>query len=29
MLAATWVAPIRNFTVGLDALRQKNEEAAA
>jgi len=28
MLAATWVAPIRNFTVGLDALRQKNEEAA-
>jgi large subunit ribosomal protein L10 len=27
MLAATWMAPIRNFTIGLDALRKKNEEA--
>jgi large subunit ribosomal protein L10 len=27
MLAATWMAPITNFTIGLDALRQKNEEA--
>ena len=28
MLAATWMAPITNFTIGLDALRKKNEEAA-
>lgn len=28
MLAATWMAPITNFTIGLDALRQKNEEEA-
>jgi large subunit ribosomal protein L10 len=28
MLAATWVAPIRNFTIGLDALRQKKETEA-
>ena len=27
MLAATWMAPITNFTIGLDALRRKNEEA--
>ena len=27
MLAATWMAPVRNFTIGLDALRQKREEA--
>ena len=29
MLAATWMAPITNFTIGLDALRAKNEEEAA
>jgi large subunit ribosomal protein L10 len=28
MLAATWIAPITNFTIGLDALRKKKEEAA-
>jgi large subunit ribosomal protein L10 len=28
MLAATWMAPIANFTIGLDALRQKREEEA-
>jgi len=28
MLAATWMAPITNFTIGLDALRKKNEEEA-
>ncbi|MDY0122326.1 MAG: 50S ribosomal protein L10 [Sulfurimonas sp.] len=28
MLAATWMAPITNFTIGLDALRQKREEEA-
>ncbi|VAY87098.1 LSU ribosomal protein L10p (P0) [hydrothermal vent metagenome] len=27
-LAATWMAPVTNFTVGLDALRKKKEEAA-
>jgi large subunit ribosomal protein L10 len=27
MLAATWMAPVTNFTIGLDALRQKKEEA--
>jgi large subunit ribosomal protein L10 len=26
MLAATWMAPITNFTIGLDALRKKKEE---
>jgi large subunit ribosomal protein L10 len=29
MLAATWMAPITNFTIGLDALRKKKEEEAA
>jgi large subunit ribosomal protein L10 len=29
MLAATWMAPITNFTIGLDALRSKKEEEAA
>ena len=29
MLAATWMAPIANFTIGLDALRQKKEEESA
>ena len=29
MLAATWMAPIQNFTIGLDALRQQKEEASA
>jgi len=28
MLAATWMAPIRNLAVGIDALRQKKEEEA-
>ena len=28
MLAATWMAPVANFTIGLDALRQKKEEEA-
>jgi large subunit ribosomal protein L10 len=28
MLAATWMAPIANFTIGLDALRRKIEEQA-
>lgn len=28
MLAATWMAPIANFTIGLDALRRKLEEQA-
>jgi large subunit ribosomal protein L10 len=27
MLAATWMAPIRNMAVGIDALRRKKEEA--
>ncbi|MDD5373815.1 MAG: 50S ribosomal protein L10 [Sulfurimonas sp.] len=27
MLAATWMAPVTCFTIGLDALRQKREEA--
>jgi large subunit ribosomal protein L10 len=27
MLAATWMAPVANFTIGLDALRKKREEA--
>jgi large subunit ribosomal protein L10 len=29
MLAATWMAPITNFTIGLDALKRKKEEEAA
>jgi len=29
MLAATWMAPVTNFTIGLDALRKKKEEEAA
>jgi large subunit ribosomal protein L10 len=29
MLAATWMAPIANFTIGLEALRKKKEEEAA
>jgi len=28
MLASVWMAPIRNFTIGLDALRRKKEEVA-
>ncbi|RLA82521.1 MAG: 50S ribosomal protein L10 [Epsilonproteobacteria bacterium] len=28
MLAATWMAPVANFTVGLEALRKQKEEAA-
>jgi len=28
MLASVWMGPIRNFTVGLDQLRQKREEEA-
>lgn len=28
MLAATWMAPVANFTIGLDALRKQKEEAA-
>lgn len=29
MLASVWMAPIRNFTIGLDALRIKKEKEAA
>ena len=29
MLAATWMAPVQNFTIGLDALAKKKEEDAA
>ncbi len=29
MLLQTWMAPVTNFTIGLDALRAKNEEASA
>jgi large subunit ribosomal protein L10 len=29
MLASVWMAPVRNFTIGLDALRIKKEEEAA
>ena len=29
MLASVWMGPVRNFTVGLDALRSKKEEEAA
>lgn len=28
MLLSTWMAPITNFTIGLDALRAKKEESA-
>ena len=28
-LAATWMAPLTNFTVGIDALRKKKEDEAA
>ena len=28
MLLNVWMAPVRNFTIGLDALRQKKEEEA-
>lgn len=28
MLAATWMAPVTNFTIGLDALKRQKEEAA-
>ena len=29
MLSSVWMAPVRNFTIGLDALRRKKEEEAA
>jgi large subunit ribosomal protein L10 len=29
MLAATWMAPVQNFTIGLDALSKKKAEEAA
>ena len=29
MLAATWMAPVANFTIGLEALRAKKEEESA
>jgi large subunit ribosomal protein L10 len=29
MLAATWMAPVTNLAIGLDALRKKKEEEAA
>ncbi len=29
MLASVWMGPVRNFTIGLDALRRKKEESAA
>ena len=29
MLASVWMAPVRNLTIGLDALRRKKEEEAA
>jgi large subunit ribosomal protein L10 len=28
MLAATWMAPVANFTIGLEALRKQKEEAS-
>jgi len=28
MLAATWMAPVANFTIGLDALKRQKEESA-
>jgi large subunit ribosomal protein L10 len=27
MLLSTWMAPITNFTIGLDALRAKKQES--
>ena len=29
MLASVWMGPVRNFTIGLDALRRKKEEEVA
>ena len=29
MLASVWMGPVRNFTIGLDALRKKKKEEAA
>ena len=29
MLASVWMDPVRNFTIGLDALRRKKKEEAA
>ena len=29
MLASVWMGPVRNFTIGLDALKRKKEENAA
>ena len=29
MLASVWMGPVRNFTIGLDALKNKREEEAA
>ena len=29
MLAATWMAPVANFTIGLNALKEKKEEESA
>ena len=29
MLASVWMGPVRNFTIGLDALRRQKEEAGA
>lgn len=29
MLAATWMAPVQNFTIGLNALKEKNEAEAS
>lgn len=29
MLAATWMAPVANFTIGINALKEKKEEEAA
>jgi len=29
MLLSTWMAPVTNWTIGLDALRKKNEEESA
>jgi len=29
MLASVWMGPVRNFTIGLDALKRKREEEAA
>ena len=29
MLLSTWMAPVTNFTIGLDALRKQKEEESA